>query len=238
MVREIIFTKDEKEWIGDILLRVKEYREGGLTHNLSIISFEGLGRLVGEKNAQILKKIRNIDPTQFGFLGPYFGLSPVPKDLVPISGQKIFVDGKERLIQTQYLPKKVYKAFRSMQNHAEKTIEKKIFFDSGYRSPAYQAIVFLKFFHFYDFDFFKTVKRVLLPGYSEHGNPQQQALDIINEQGIPGKINSYLFAETPEYAYLKKYAKSFGFKESYPKKNIYGIMPEPWHWRFNNNNKR
>ncbi len=79
----------------------------------------------------------------------------------------------------------------------------------------------------------ETVKYVALPGFSEHGAPSHQALDFINPDGINGEDNPAEFEALPEYAWLVKNAKRFGFTLSYPKAAAgTGITYEPWHWRW------
>ena len=66
-----------------------------------------------------------------------------------------------------------------------------------------------------------------LPGYSEHHTGR--AIDI----GTPGSEPlSEEFEKTPAYAWLTRRANEFGFSLSYPRGNSWGIMFEPWHWRF------
>ncbi len=65
------------------------------------------------------------------------------------------------------------------------------------------------------------------PGYSEHST------------GLAIDINtvSPAFAYTRAYRWLKQHAKEFGFTLSYPEKSTRGAFFEPWHWRFDGNDK-
>ncbi|HEX2861930.1 MAG TPA: D-alanyl-D-alanine carboxypeptidase family protein, partial [Lacunisphaera sp.] len=63
------------------------------------------------------------------------------------------------------------------------------------------------------------------PGCSEHHTGR--ALDL----GAPNHLRlEASFSRTPEYAWLKKHARRFGFLLSYPRRNSHGINYEPWHW--------
>lgn len=64
-----------------------------------------------------------------------------------------------------------------------------------------------------------------VPGCSEHHTGR--ALDL----GCPNHLKlETSFARTPEFRWLKKHAKHFGFQLSYPRENRQGISYEPWHW--------
>jgi zinc D-Ala-D-Ala carboxypeptidase len=63
------------------------------------------------------------------------------------------------------------------------------------------------------------------PGYSEHHTGR--ALDVTT----PGyEALEEDFAKSPAYRWLCKNAGDFGFRLSYPRRNIHGIAFEPWHW--------
>jgi len=65
------------------------------------------------------------------------------------------------------------------------------------------------------------------PGYSEHHSGR--ALDITT----PGFATlEEEFEKSPAFAWLKKNARRFGFRLSYPRRNPHGIAYEPWHWCF------
>ncbi len=138
------------------------------------------------------------------------GIKKVPRNLVTI--------------KDQYLPKPVLSAFWKMHENLYMDTGKKLKIFSGYRSPAYQAIIFLKCLKENNFDFLRTAKRVAFPGYSEHGDPKKQAIDF---------AFTISFEKTREYKWLLQNANKYGFFLSYPKDNKDGIMFEPWHWRFN-----
>ncbi len=65
------------------------------------------------------------------------------------------------------------------------------------------------------------------PGYSEHST------------GLAIDINTVSpnFAHTRAYRWLKQHAKEFGFTLSYPEKSTKGTFFEPWHWRFDGNDR-
>eukprot|EP00898_Chlorokybus_atmophyticus_P001495 jgi/Chlat1/2346/Chrsp17S00179 len=67
------------------------------------------------------------------------------------------------------------------------------------------------------------------PGYSEHHTGY--VLDI-GDGRWPDTHLEWSFDETGAYKWLAKNAARFHFEMSFPKDNEYGIMYEPWHWRF------
>ena len=71
----------------------------------------------------------------------------------------------------------------------------------------------------------EILRLVAAPGCSEHHTGR--ALDL----GSPGHSGlDEDFAGTPEFKWLKRNAKDFGFYLSYPRNNRWGIDYEPWHW--------
>jgi D-alanyl-D-alanine carboxypeptidase len=65
------------------------------------------------------------------------------------------------------------------------------------------------------------------PGFSEHHSGR--AIDI-STVGEPAAEQS--FEQTAAFNWLNKYAGNFGFRLSYPRRNIHGISYEPWHWYY------
>jgi D-alanyl-D-alanine carboxypeptidase len=63
------------------------------------------------------------------------------------------------------------------------------------------------------------------PGYSEHHSGR--AVDITT----PGSAAlEEEFERSAAFLWLKKNARRFGFRLSYPRRNPHGIAYEPWHW--------
>lgn len=151
-----------------------------------------------------------------------------------VRNQKIKKGKTTKIITPQLVPKNVYTSYQRLIVAMQKDISSAVLIESGYRSPAYQIIVFLFYLKHHTWNMRKTAKRVALPGYSEHGFPKKQALDFITINGIPSDANPLAFAKTPEYAWLCKHAQRFGFSLSYPKNNTWGVTFEPWHWSFKN----
>ncbi len=63
------------------------------------------------------------------------------------------------------------------------------------------------------------------PGRSEHHSGR--AVDLASGEGL---VLEQTFARTKAYRWLKRHASRYGFVETYPRKNPYGIVAEPWHW--------
>jgi hypothetical protein len=223
--RITLFTPEEKNLILSVLKKTK-------TGDFRVVSFPALFRLLSSDEKLFAKKILKIDPTQYGSKVPYLGISKVPASLVAVKNQKYFYEEKMKKIATQYVPKLVFGAYQELNRALFKETGRKICIESGYRSPAYQLIVFLRYLHFYDFDLKQTIQRSALPGYSEHGFPKRQALDFINQDGIPDDLGLLDFSKTLEYKWLTKNADTFGFFLSYPQNNKLGMIFEPWHWHF------
>jgi len=197
-----------------------------------LISFKQFWSTLDKKEIALLKKIISIDPKDYGKNYTVFHrISPAPKDLVRLSNQKYYSsqDKKIKKVRTQFLPHQVYIAFKKMRQTMNKEIGTAINVTSGYRSPAYQTIILFIILFENKWNLRKTLRRVTLPGCSEHGYPKRQAIDVAPEKGIK-KLED--FAKTKEFKWLQKNAGRFSFKLPFPKGNKFGVMFEPWHWEY------
>lgn len=179
---------------------------------------------------KLVKKIQNLDISKYGKKTPFYGIKQAPKDLVVVRGQKYKDKGITRSLHIYFLPRKVYEAFKKMNKAIEGETKKSILIISGYRSPAYQMLVFLDHLKKNFWNIRETMEGVALPGYSQHGNPENQAIDFTSIEVLKKKKND--FSQTKEYQWLIKNAAKFGFYLSFPKNNKIGVKFEPWHWHY------
>ncbi|MFH1385521.1 MAG: M15 family metallopeptidase [Patescibacteria group bacterium] len=197
-----------------------------------LMSFDDLYSFLDRREKNLIDKICLVRPKEYGKnFTIFYGIKPAPKDLVLIEKQEYFSakDKKIKKVKTQYLPKSAFVAFIKMKKVMRKELETAINVISGYRSPAYQAaILFIVLFE-NRWNVKNTLRRLTLPGCSEHGYPLRQGMDVAPEKGIE---NLEDFDQSDEYKWLLKNAKKFGFSLSYPKGNKYGVMFEPWHWHY------
>ncbi len=229
-IKPFTISENEKELVKSLLQKITETKRD----RFSVVNLETIYGFLNKKEIAFLKKLLTLNPHEYGFKGEFFGIDDVPKDLVEIEGQKYEVDTEEGFaeIGVRYLPKKVYKAYTKMNDAMFNDIGKKLLIASGYRSSAYQLFLFVWYLNMYEFDIEQTVKRVAMPGYSEHCVSDNVAIDFITTNGIPNENDERRFEDTKEYEWLLKNADKFGFKESYPKDNEFGINYEPWHWKY------
>lgn len=228
---KISLSKEEKQLINSILEKIRK-EDKKKNKKALLISSREFAKLLNQKERVLIQKILQIDPRQYGFEGRYLGVQTIPKDLVAIRHQKYKLKDKTKTIKTQYLPRHTYLAYKKLNSVLVRDTGRKLLIESGYRSSAYQLITFLWYLRFYKFSFFKTIKRVALPGYSEHCLSRMPAIDFITLNGIPTEEKLLAFAKTKEYQWLLKNAEKFCFYQSYSKNNKAGIIYEPWHWQF------
>ncbi len=224
---KFLVSREDRKLINSILTKI-EIKKRNL--ETQVMSFSQLFNLLTEDEVALIKRFKNINPRIYGFKGRFLGIQKVPKNLVKIKNQKYKREGKSEKIEAQYLPKPVYLAYKKLNQALHRDIGKRLLIDSGYRSSANQVTSFLWYLNFYKFNFLKTVRRVAIAGYSEHGFSRGQALDFITTNGIPNDERPMDFEKTIEYSWLMKNADKFGFYQSYPRNNGLGIMFEPWHW--------
>jgi len=219
----------DKKIINSILKKMDKSRK---IKDLKIISFPRLYKYLNKTEIELINNFLKLNPRKYGFKGKFFGVKKVPKNLVSIRNQKYNFSGKKEIIGEQCLPKPVYLAFQRMNKALDGETGRKLLIDSGYRSPAYQTILFLYYLKLHKFNFLRTAQEIAFPGYSEHGDYKRQAVDFITVKGIPSDEKASGFEKTKEFKWLMKNANKFGFYLSYPKNNKDGVMYEPWHWRF------
>ena len=98
---------------------------------------------------------------------------------------------------------------------------------SGYRSIEYQAALIRKKINAgQGVDEILTVNAA--PGYSEHHSGR--AVDIASPGSRPLTEE---FESSDAFVWLTARAMEFDFSLSYPRKNRYGFVYEPWHWSIN-----
>jgi LAS superfamily LD-carboxypeptidase LdcB len=198
--------------------------------DIESISFPDLYGFLDGREKKLIKEFLLLNPRKYGFNGKFLGMKRVPRNIICIKNQKVLNRGKIQRIEGQLLPKTVYDAYKKLNSGIKKDLGKKLLVGSGYRSPAYQVIIFLSSLEYTSFNFEKTVRWAAFPGYSEHGDPLRQAIDFMTEEGIPRDGALQEFEKTNEFKWLVRHANKFGFYLSYPKNNKDGIMYEPWHW--------
>jgi LAS superfamily LD-carboxypeptidase LdcB len=201
--------------------------------HVRIVSLTALKRTFTTKELKFIKNFLLINPYLYCFRGEHYGLSQVPKDLVTIKKESAPGSGKVVTRGVHYLPKDVHSAYQGMNRVMLRDIGRRVFVESGYRSPAYQCILFIEYLVEDDFDITKTVKRIAFPGYSEHGAPHTQAIDFITEDREDNSTVNPIFEKTKEYRWLSAHAVEYGFALSYPRGNKLGVAFEPWHWHYN-----
>lgn len=218
-----VLSKKDRQRVDQILAHWESWVPARQKNGTApLLTFQELYQGLEAGQIQFLDKIRFMEK---GGIFPEPGI-PLKK----IEGQKILKKGKLEEIGAQYLPPAVFDAYEKMMAAMKLELGKRLYVDSGYRSPAYQLYTFLFYLPKHHYSLKEGRQWVALPGHSEHGNPGRQAIDFINEEGENGDDAAELFEALPEYAWLKKNASKFGFELSYPR-GTKGTVFEPWHWR-------
>lgn len=197
----------------------------------AIVDFDTLMNQLNFYERNFAERIFAIDPKEIGFKGPKYSKDK-PGKLVKIESVKV----GERETGIQYCPEHSYKDYLAMMDQMKKDIGKQLFVDSGYRSPGKQAYLFFYYLTTSsEYSLKENAKWIAMPGYSEHGNPINNAIDFTSGNGINGFEGNQTAADfetLPEFDWLMKNANQFNFYLSYPKDNPFGVAYEPWHWHW------
>lgn len=199
----------------------------------NLLTWEELYAPLTEEQRAFLDAFRTLRGADLGATGHYFGEPSTDAQLTAVGPQQVTTkEGSAKPLDPQFLPQPVRDAYQRMMDAMEADIGKRLLVESGYRSPAYQLYLFLFYLPKHGHSITETNRFVALPGHSEHGNPDRQAIDFINQDGINGEDNPEEFEALPEYAWLQANAGRFGFFLSYPRDNPTNTAFEPWHWHF------
>lgn len=203
------------------------------TGTAPLITFPELYAQLSPEQKSFMEHFRQLNPLELGGSNRPLPQPTGQEQFIRLDRQAILKEGKPFRVDTQFLPQPVYEAYQKMMAAMEANLGKRLLVESGYRSPAYQAYLFLFYLPKHDFSVRETSRHVALPGFSEHGSPAHQAIDFINAQGINGEDRPAEFEELQEFGWLAARAREFGFYLSYPKDGPSAY--EPWHWHWEGN---
>lgn len=199
----------------------------------AVVDYDTLMEELNYAEQNFARRFFALNPSAFGYKGAFHSLAHA-NNLVRIPSVEL--GSPDRQTGVQYLPQHVFSAYSLMMAAMQQSIGKRLFVDSGYRSPGRQAYLFLYYMaSTYDYSPTETAKWVTMPGYSEHGNPINTAIDFVTASGINGfseKQSAAEFQNLEEYRWLMQNAARFNFALSYPENNQSGINFEPWHWHW------
>ncbi len=197
-----------------------------------LLTWDELYAPLTQQQRAFLDTFRALRAEKLGATSHYFGENAANLDLAPVGPQTTTKDGVAKPLDPQYLLRPALEASQRMMGAMQLELGKRLFVESGYRSPAYQLYLFLYYMKNHDLSIIETNRHVALPGHSEHGAPSRQAIDFINEAGINGEDHPEEFEALPEYAWLQQHAHAYGFFLSYPRDNALHTAFEPWHWHY------
>jgi len=197
----------------------------------TIVDFDTLMNQLNYFERNFAERIFAIDPEELGFKGPKYSREK-PDKLVKIESIKV----GDSETGVQYCPEHSFNDYLAMMEQMKKDLGRQLFIDSGYRSPGKQAYLFFYYLTTSsDYSLTENAKWIAMPGYSEHGNPINNAIDFTSENGINGFSDDQTakdFETLLEYEWLMNNANQFNFYLSYPKDNPFGVAYEPWHWHW------
>ena len=200
--------------------------------SITTLTLEQLFNYLDSPEQAYLKGFLRIDPNSVGLKTPYVGLSFGDPNLVPLRQKVTPLQGKPYWLPVQYLPRQASDQFQRMADQMQKQIGRRVYVESGFRNSAFQLYLFLASMKRHNYSVRETVRFVALPGYSEHGRPARQAIDLITQEGLNVDTLPIRYERSQEFQWLAKNARDFGFVLSYPKNSPTGISYEPWHWHF------
>jgi len=196
-----VLTQEERETLNSILAHWETWVPERKTEGTApMMTFEELYEGLDGEAQTFLNRVRQIDPqSSFEFPTTRLDISDADTEFHRIDGQIVWKDNKPETVGPQYLPVEVYEAYLKLIAAMQKDLGKYVLVESGYRSPAYQLYLFLFYTPKHHYSLAETAEWVALPGFSEHGAPERQAIDFINQLGINGEDVPEEFEALEEY---------------------------------------
>lgn len=224
--KEVVFNPGEQATIMALLSDIKEWKIKTERNDLIAKPLSWYGENVFLTDSKIksglLRKLMDVDEVIE---------EEIPNDLVEISAVVNFPKGQPGNIWPQFLRKDAYAAFQQMSRDMKESGNGVIHVQSGYRSPAYQAVLFMQDLSRKKWDWEATADYIALPGKSQHGSSEVAAVDLITQDILlDGKSMTDAFEKTDQFRWLTKNAGKYGYSMPYFEGNLEGIKEEPWHW--------
>lgn len=235
-IYELVKSAQGREYLLSLKEKLKELDNKRFFDDYS--KLDANFKKLSNEEITVLKSIDEIDLADYGRQVKIVSSNTSTPDLDKITEQPVFIVNSkpQQIKRTIYLPRKVMEHYQRMNAaYQMANPDRAILLDSGYRHPIEQRYLVVFFLvNSYGYSLEEVLKRVLPPPYSQHCSPSYTALDLCNIDAEIDPDDKYTtaFALTPEYLWLKKHGKEFGFHESYPEGNNEGIVWEPWHWQF------
>ncbi|MFH0735313.1 MAG: D-alanyl-D-alanine carboxypeptidase family protein [bacterium] len=225
----------QRYFINHALIKWEKYINDLRKTEYAILDYGKLLDLLNFFERYLIKLILTIHPKAVGFNGPFYSLEKA-ENLIKVDSVLFGGKGTGRETGVQYCPEHSYKDFCKMCEAIKEETGKSIFIDSGYRSSGRQAYLFIYYLvKDNNYCLKENAKWIALPGYSEHGSPINNAVDMVTEEGVNGFSENQTaedFELTLEYKWLIQNANKYNFYLSYPKDNKLGVAYEPWHWHW------
>jgi LAS superfamily LD-carboxypeptidase LdcB len=223
----------DEELLRGLLARLDQLEAAGIL--TPVITLDRLREFLSDGQRVLVEQVISLRPGDYGVTAPYAGdLEPVPPDLVRVSGQQYIEHGQRRTLGDKYVPRHVFTWYSALNEaFTDEHPGRRLLIGSCYRSPAYQAAVFVSWLVTrYQGDIGQAIRHASPPAYSQHTIASKAAIDFKNLDGAPSGTDPADFARTAEYAWLREHAGRFRFHESWQPGNEFGMRAEPWHWQY------
>lgn len=199
----------------------------------SIIDYDTLMMGLNFIERDFVRRIFDTDTRQFGCNWQFYSVEK-PKNMVETSPVNIGSGKDAHKIEIQFCSAHSYMDYLRMCEQMKKDIGKCLLIEVGFRSAGIQAYLFFKYLTTISkYSLKENSKKVAMPGYSQHNNPYNNAIDLCSENGVngfSGKQTAADFEKLPEFQWMLANANKYNFYLTYPKNNEFGIAYEPWHW--------
>lgn len=149
------------------------------------------------------------------------------ENLVAIAPARLVTPEGEREIPLRLLARDAAAAWSKLDAAMRQDLGRGLVLGSGYRSPANQLFIFVRYMPFYGYSPARTLPHVSLPGASDHNRIDRQGVDFVTDDGVDLRYSDpAAFRARDEYRWLVDHAERFGFEGEG------ADSASPWHWHY------
>lgn len=224
-------NQESKTKAAEIVSKIDQnFSEDFKNGEINFLNREKLSTIFNDSDLWLIEQLFELDSQVYNIRFPVFAdcRQSINRDDFTFLDQPSVLGNRQ--ITPVAVPTKILEPLNTMLSKLQEATGRKMYVESGYRSPYYQAYLFLKYTQQFP-TVQDTAKQVALPCRSEHGTLLFPAVDLITADGISDQ-NVDLFTERDEYQWLVENARIYGFYLSFFGGNRFGYNFEPWHFHY------
>jgi LAS superfamily LD-carboxypeptidase LdcB len=208
------------EEIDTVISILNKFQDKLHTLDLPLTTYKNLFKILTHQEVDLIRKLCGVTAQS-------------TSDLQVVRHNLVTPDNDQHSEQFVRVSKLLNVSFEAMNKRIIKETGQELYICSGYRSPAYQSLIFLREIYLSNYDLSKAQTVAKPPLESQHCSYPFHAIDITTpSRSSQKKEISTNFEKTDAYHWMITHAGEYGFSLSYPENNQKDTIFEPWHWLY------